>query len=186
MFQPSYTINNQELQYVSTKDFGAEKRYIFARIDQKTLAFTLRLNLCLTPDLSIQFYGQPFISAGKYTELKRITDSRAEEYSERFHSFAAGEINYDVESGEYHIDENSDGTIDYNIGNPNFNFLQFRSNLVMRWEYKPGSALYLVWSQGRTGVNSSGNFSFRNDLQDLFGNSPHNVFLIKFSYGFNL
>ncbi len=186
MVQPSYAVNNQELQYVSTKEFGAEDRYIFARIDQKTLAVTLRLNLCLTPDLSIQFYGQPFISAGKYSELKRITDSRAAEYSERFHGFTADEINYDADNGEYHIDENSDGTVDYSIDNPNFNFLQFRSNLILRWEYKPGSALFLIWSQGRTGYSSSGDFSFRNDLQDLFGVSPHNVFLIKFSYGFNL
>ncbi len=184
--QPSYIINNQELQYVGTSDFDAEERYMFARIDQKTLALTLRLNLCLTPDLSIQFYGQPFISAGKYSEFKRITDSRAEEYNERFHCFAADELSYDPGSEEYHVDENRDGTIDYSIGNPNFNFLQFRSNLVLRWEYKPGSCLYLVWSQGRTGVFSSGDFSFGNDLQDLFGIHPLNVFLIKFSYGFNL
>ena len=76
--------------------------------------------------------------------------------------------------------------MDYNFSNPDFNFLQFRSNLVLRWEYKPGSSLFLVWSQGRTGYLPNGEFAFMDNMQDLFQVHPHNVFLIKFSYGFNL
>jgi len=184
--QPSLSLNREDLQYVETGDFGPEKRYIFGRIDQKTLGLTFRLNFSLTPDLSIQFYGQPFISAGKYSYFKHITDSRAEEYHNRFHQFADNEINYDPEKGLFNIDENHDGMIDYSFENPNFNFLQFRSNLVIRWEYSPGSAIYLVWSQGRTGSFPTGDFSFMNDMRDLFDIHPHNVFLIKFSYGFTL
>jgi len=184
--QPSYIINNQGLQYVQTRDFGAEKKYIFARISQKTLAVIFRLNFSLTPDLSIQFYGQPFITAGKYSEYKRITDSRANTYQDRFHRFTGGEIAYDADRGQFNIDEDTDGIVDYSFGNPNFNFLQFRSNLVIRWEYRPGSVLYLVWSQGRTGFSSTGDFYFGNDMRHLFDIHPHNVFLIKFSYGFQL
>jgi hypothetical protein len=64
--------------------------------------------------------------------------------------------------------------------------IQFRSNLVVRWEYLPGSTLYLVWSQGRTNSTSEGLFSFGNNMKDLFDIAPHNVFLIKLSYWFAL
>jgi len=183
---PSYSVSREDLQYVSQEDFQGEKRYLFAQIKQKTLALTLRLDFCLTPDLSIQFYGQPFISAGKYSHFKNITDSRAKEFADRFYPFAENEISYDSEEDVFSIDENHDGIVDYSLGNPNFNFLQFRSNLVIRWEYRPGAALYLVWSQGRTGYDSRGDFSFGSDFRDLFSLPGHNVFLIKFSYNFQL
>lgn len=86
----------------------------------------------------------------------------------------------------YEVDENQDGALDYGFLNPDFNFFQFRSNLVIRWEYKPGSALYLVWSQGRTGLGVTGDFIYRDDIQSLFDIHPHNVFLVKFSYCFQL
>ncbi|MGD2295439.1 MAG: DUF5916 domain-containing protein [Candidatus Aminicenantes bacterium] len=184
--QPILSLNENDLQYVCQKDFGPDKRYVFARIDQKTFGITLRLNLSLTPDLSIQFYGQPFVSAGEYTDFKHISSPRAAEYRDRFHALASDEIALDSQSGLYTIDENKDGVTDYSFGNPNFMFLQFRSNLVLRWEYKPGSALYLVWSQGRTGYLPYSDFALMNSMQDLFQVHPHNVFLIKFSYGFNL
>ncbi len=183
---PSYEFNLSELQYVTTLELNAGNKYIFARIDQKTLGLTCRLNLSLTPDLSIQFYGQPFISAGKYSEFKLITDSKAEAYSDRFYGFTEDEIDYDPDEEEYHIDENLDGVMDYSFEKPDFNFLQFRMNLVVRWEYIPGSTVFLVWSQGRTGISSVGDFSFREGIRDLFSVHPHNVFLIKFSYCFQL
>jgi len=183
---PFYEFNLEEFQYVTTAESGSEDRYIFARIDQQTLGITCRLNLSLTPDLSIQFYGQPFISAGQYSDYKDVTDSRAIAYEDRFRLFIDDEMSYDPDAEEFYVDENLDGTSDYSFEKPDFNFLQFRSNLVLRWEYIPGSTLYLVWSQGRTDVSSAGDFSFRNGLRDLFNVYPHNVFLIKFSYCFNL
>ena len=183
MVQPVLSLNENDLQYVSQLDFGLDKRYVFARIEQKTFGLTLRFNLSLTPDLSIQFYGQPFVSSGHYTHFKRITFPRAAEYSDRFHVFTESELTAD---GFYSIDEDQDGNIDYSFSDPNFNFLQFRSNLVIRWEYKPGSSLYLVWSQGRTGYLPYGDYTFMDNMQELFAVYPHNVFLIKFSYGFNL
>ncbi len=183
---PSYEFSMNELQYVDTLDLDAGEKHIFARIEQKTLSLTFRLNLSLTPDLSIQFYGQPFISAGKYSEFKPITDSRAQKYEDRFHRITESEIDYYPDTEEYNVDENLDGVVDYTLENPDFNFLQFRMNLVARWEYIPGSSLYLVWSQGRTEDSSVGDFSFREGMRDLFSVHPHNVFLIKFSYCFQL
>ena len=183
---PFLRFSVNDLQYVETSDFGEEKRYIFARIDQKTLGITLRLSYSLTPDLSIQFYGQPFVSVGKYFDFKRITEPQAGEYRDRYHQFMDSEVNYDSDGESFDVDENQDGMIDYSFENPNFDFLQFRSNLVIRWEYRPGSSVYLIWSQGRTDVFQTGDYSFMNGMRDLFDIPAHNVFLIKFSYGFQL
>lgn len=184
--RPSYSFYRTELQYVGTVDFGAEKRYLVGKIEQKTLSMVVRLNLSLTPDLSLQFYGMPFISAGKYSRFKMITEPRAREWADRYHVFGEGEISYDEGAAVYRVDENGDGLMDYSFGNPDFNFRQFRSNLVLRWEYRPGSTLFLVWSQGRTDYGYSGLLDFENDLSELFHGKPDNVFLIKFSYNFNL
>ena len=185
-FNPFYNINKDDLQYVDTIEMDDGDRYIFGRIDQKTLGLVLRLNACITPTLTIQYYGQPFVSAGKYTRFKHITDSRADRYEDRFHIFGDGEIDYDADAEEYAIDEDMDGAVDYGFELPDFNFRQFRSNLVIRWEYTPGSTLYLVWSQERTGDEAIGNFSFRNDMRDLFNVHPHDVFLVKLNRWFSL
>lgn len=184
--RPSYSVFRSELQYVNTAEFAGEKRYLVGKIDQKTVSMTMRLNLSLTPDLSIQFYGMPFISAGKYSRFKIITEPRAKEWQNRYHLFGENEIGYDTGSGTYAVDENGDGITDYSFANPDFNFLQFRSNLVLRWEYRPGCTLFLVWSQGRTEFGYSGLMDFSEDLGTLFSSKPDNVFLLKISYNFNL
>jgi hypothetical protein len=183
---PNYNITNQELQYVTTVDNENGSTYIFGRLEQRTAGITVRLNYTFNPELSVEYYGQPFISAGKYSKLKKITSPDAERFKERFHTFADGEISYSQDGNYYSIDGNIDGVEDYQIDSPDFNFRQFRSNLVIRWEYLPGSTLYLVWSQGRTGSVTDGSFAYGNDMGDLFRIRPHNVFLLKFSYWFSL
>jgi hypothetical protein len=188
---PNISYYKNILQYVDTYETdnglpNPDKRYVFAAIDQKTVGVTIRLNYSITPDLSIQFYGQPFISAGKYAAFKHITKPRADAFDNRFYVYGSDEIWYDGNGEVYDVDENRDGSPDYSFENPAFNFLQFRSNLVVRWEYSPGSTVYLVWSQGRTADDSTGDFSLGNDLRNLFDIRPHNVFLIKFTYRFNI
>lgn len=184
-FGPDYWWNRNKLQYVTTQEFGDEKRYICADIYQKTFSLTLRLNWCVTPDLSIQYYGQPYCSVGRYSNLKRVIDPRAVKLEDKYHLFTGMEISRGA-SGDYLIDENMDGLTDYTVGNPDFSFPQFRSNLVLRWEYKPGSSLYVVWSQGRTGNPSAANFSLLNRMGDLFNIYPWNVFLIKWCHWFSM
>jgi len=183
---PTFAVSANELQYIATPTVGGESRYVFGRIEQKTVALTVRLNYSLTPDLSVQLYGQPFVSAGKYSRFKAVTDPKTRVWADRYHVFEGSEIAYDETSGTWRVDENGDGAADFSFGTPDFNFLQFRSNLVVRWEYRPGSALFLVWSQGRTGYDSLGDFRFGRDFGNLFDVRPDNVFLIKFSYGFQL
>ncbi len=184
--EPAFSTKKSLLQYVNTQNFQDSQRYIFASLDQKTVSLTVRLEYSITPDLSIQFYGQPFISAGKYMNFKHITNPRANGIENRYNTFSPEQIQYNKDQNTYSIDENLDHQPDYSFDNPNFNFLQFRCNLVVRWEYIPGSTVFLVWSQGRTGNGVSGDFSFSKDFRDLFDVKPDNVFLIKFTYLFNL
>jgi len=183
---PSYGASANELQYIATPDVGGASRYVFSRVEQKTVGLTVRLNYSLTPDLSVQFYGQPFVAAGEYSRFKAITDPKSPVWSDRYHMYGAGEIAYDDASGSYLVDEDADGTAEFSFGRPDFNVLEFRSNLVVRWEYRPGSALFLVWSQGRAGYDTLGSFDFGRDFGNLFDAPARNVFLIKLSYAFQL
>jgi hypothetical protein len=115
-----------------------------------------------------------------------ITDTDADKFRDRYHIFPNDVISFNSTDNIYNIDEYKDGTIDYSIVNPDFNFRQFRSNLVVRWEYSPGSTIFLVWSQGRTSSSTNGIFSYGSDMKDLFNKVPHNVFLVKFSYWFSI
>ena len=183
---PFYSDITPAMQYVTAVDYNNEKRYIISRMHQSTFGLSMRLEYYITPDLSVQYYGQPFISAGNYSEFKRVTDPKAKEYEDRFHLYSDNEITYNSGNNTYDIDENHDGSVDYYFDDPNFNFMQFRSNFVVRWEYIPGSTAYFVWSQGRTGSNPEGDFAFKNDMQNLFDIHPHNIFLIKVSYRLRL
>jgi hypothetical protein len=181
--EPDYFNQKQELQYVSSAGTTENTAYIFGKLNQKTLGITFRINYTINPELSIEYYGMPFISAGKYTDFKNITQPNDDKFMNRFHTFDLGEISYNQETNNYDI---NDGVGNLSISNPNYNFRQFRSNLVIRWEYLPGSTLYLVWSQGRTSSDTKGIFSYGNDVRDLFRKTPTNVFLLKFSYWFAL
>ena len=180
---PDYGIQHQELQYVTTIGTKDNPAYLFGKLDQKTFGITFRINYTINPELSIEYYGQPFISAGKYTDFKNIIQPDAGKFRDRFHTFTPNEITLNQETNSYTV---SDGVSDASLSNPDFNFRQFRSNLVIRWEYLPGSTLYLVWSQGRTSSDTNGLFSYENDMKDLFRITPRNIFLVKFSYWFAL
>ncbi len=184
--RPMVALNQPELQYVTRRSLNGENRYIQASLNQKTYSLTLRLNYSITPDLSIQYYGAPFFSTGKYTKFKYITNPHADQFTDRFAYYDNGQIFYNSAEGRYFIDENRDGSYDYNFPKPDFNAMFLNSNLVARWEFRPGSVLFLVWSQGRRQYDTNGDFRIQRDFGDLFEVYPHDVFLIKFSYRFGL
>ena len=184
--RPSFRKQHYDQQYVMQTRFNGQARYILATIDQQTLGVTIRLNYSVTPNLSIQYYGQPFVSAGKYSEFKYVANPRAVHLAERLHWYTEGQIRQDTNGSGYWIDEDEDGTDDYWIYNPDFNFRQFRSNLVIRWEYVPGSTVFLVWTQERTGWLADGSLNIKNNFRELFDVFPDNIFLIKLNYWFSL
>ncbi len=182
----NYTHNLDDIQYVDTKTFANSDRYLLARIDQNTLNLTFRADICLTPNFTIQYYGSPFITAGKFFNFKRVTDPKAEKYSDRLHILQGTEIQYNDKDGVYNIDENNDGFTDYSFDKPDFNFQEFHSNLVLRWEYKPGSTFYFVWTHGRSNYVNENIVSMNKNFNKLLDIKPQNVFMVKFNYWFTI
>jgi len=178
---PNFTNSEDDLQYVTQSGYGTQTDYVFARIHQKTLSASLRVNYNITPDLSIQYWGQPFLSSGKYTQFKKITHGRAINYTDRFRIFPDNELVYNSTDGKYQISDQSGNNL-YTFDQPDFNVKEFLSNMVVRWEYKPGSTIYLVWSQNRNNTVQNGNFNLADDMKDLFDHKPYNVFLLKASF----
>jgi hypothetical protein len=166
----------------------AGDRYLFARLDQHTISMTARLNYTFAPNLSLQLYAQPFVSAGEYSEFKQVVEPRAQRFEDRFQTYSSEQVTRDPVSGRYEVRLAGAGQQDpdFTFGNPNFNFRQLRSNAVLRWEYRPGSTLFLVWSQGRSAPDSDGTFRFRHDAAELFDAPATNVFMVKLNYWLNL
>ena len=185
---PSYSTNYSDMQYVYLKSNNlGEDRYLFGVLAQQTARLTCRVDLCLTPDLTVQYYAQPFMSTGRYSQFKRIINPRADAYRDRSQQFTDDQIAFVAEDNLYEVDETGDGSVDYDFTNPDFDFLEFNSNLVVRWEYHPGSLVFLVWSQARGAYDLLPNgFAVDSHLQDVFATHPQNVFLVKFSRWFSL
>jgi hypothetical protein len=148
--------------YDAAEEAGAH--YTFARLDQTTLSLTTRLNFTATPRLSLEVYASPFVTSGHYTDWRELRDPRAAGYAARYQPFAmAGETLED------------------------FNFKQLRTNAVLRWEYRPGSVLFLVWGQERMEDQlNPGSFRMGRDYRSLFGTRPTNTLLVKGSYWLSL
>jgi hypothetical protein len=140
--------------------------YTFAHLDQRTTSVTARLNYTFTPDVSLQTYVQPFVSKGTYSNVRELSSTpRADDYDDRYTPYGDPEVTDDPGG---------------------FNFKQVQSNLVFRWEYRPGSTLFVVWNHGRQGfVPEAGERGFGGEVRDLFQLHPANTFLIKMSYWLN-
>ena len=148
--------NEDRQQWIGDDD----GHYVFGRIDQKTVGLTARFNYTVTPTLTVQMYAEPFVSAGSYSEFKELIDGRSKQFGARFAPYAYG-------------------------GQPDFNYRSFRTTNVLRWEYKPGSTLFVVWQQGREDVLDSGRFNFGRDFRGAFDAPGRNVFLVKWAYWLN-
>lgn len=183
---PSFDVNNDFAQYIGTfTDTYAKttygKRYIFGELDQKTFSAGIRLNWTFTPNLSLQLYAQPLISSGKYKNIKEL----AEGSSYQFNIFGQNNSSFDYDN--YIADPDGSGPApQISIGNPNFNFISLRGNAVLRWEYLPGSTLFFVWTQNRNDFENDGEFRFGKSLNKLFNLHPDNIFMVKFTYWFNI
>ena len=179
---PQYTTGFNQIQYVDVASFNNEPRYIMGSLDKKVYDLSVRINLSITPELSLQYYAQPYIFTGQFSDYKRITDAKADVFTDRYHQFSSYEISFYEPWNAYMIDEDHDGADDYGFYKPDFHYLQFRSNMVLRWEYKTGSSLYLVWSQGRTDVAANGENEFGQYARELWDLHPRNDFMLKISY----
>ncbi len=183
---PSVSFQREDRQWVTAVPHAqGDPSYVLAHLDQTTAGITARFDYSFTPDLSLQFYAQPVLASGEYSDFKTVADPRGAAYEDRIERFAPA---YDAQADRYRADLNGDGALE-SFRNPNFNFGQFRSNVVLRWEYRPGSALFLVWSQGRdpcaldfSQCSRSGTFDFGRSFDRVFDARPSNTLLVKMSY----
>jgi hypothetical protein len=162
----SVSTNHNDAQwYGNFTDSAGVTHYTFARLEQVTGSLTGRVDYTFTPDLTLQVYAQPFVSKGTYSNVRELADPRADTFDGRFQPYGDAAV----------------------AGNPGgFNFKQFRSNVVLRWEYRPGSALFFVWQTGRSANDPiEGNRSISGNFRDLFDLRSDDTFLIKASYWIN-
>jgi hypothetical protein len=184
-FQPSWNGGTATGQYVrsvadplATNTFG--RRYVFADIHQTTLAMDTRIEWTFTPEVSLQMYAQPFVASGRYVNFKEFRTPRTYNFS--VYGRDQGTIARSG-SGVYTVDPDGSGAApSFQFGDPNFNVRNLRGNAVLRWEYRPGSALFFVWQQERSGFEPIGDFSAGRDIGNIFKTTPTNVFLVKATY----
>ena len=187
---PQYNWTNDDWQYVTTREALGSDQYLMGVLEQRTISLTTRLDWTFTPDLSLQFYAQPFISAGEYTAFSRVTEPHARAYDDRFDRLGPGRLSFEASEdpavpGTYRADLNADGVADLSFSDPNFNFKQLRSTFVLRWEYRPGSTLFFVWSQARTRYDPTGRFDPLSDFDSLLRADGENIFSVKVNYYLN-
>jgi len=157
------------------------KRYVFASFNQTTLSAGIRLNWTFTPKLSLQLYAQPLISAGDYRDFKELAKPKT--YS--FNQYGQGNSTFNDQT--YLVDPDGSGPAQpFTIDNPDFNIVSLRGNAVLRWEYLPGSVLYLVWTQTRSDQETIGEFQFNNSFRRMWDIHPDNIFILKFTYWLNM
>ena len=181
---PFYNFSKEFSQYIDVFDdpyatATFNKRYVFGEMNQKTVGANIRVNWTFTPKLSLQFYAQPLISTGNYTNIKELAHPKTYDFN----------VYQDIklEDGTYTIDPDGQGPAQQmSFNDPNFNFMSLRGNAVLRWEYSPGSVVYLVWTQSRSESENIGDFQFSRSAGKLFDLHPDNIYMIKFTYWFNM
>ena len=154
-------------QWVGTYAVNGSSVGTFARLDSKTLSITSRVDYTATPTLTMQLYFAPYVTVGEYSHHRQLAQPRAANYFDRFADINVTDVGADN----------------------NFNYRALNTNAVLRWEYRPGSAIFVVWQQGREDYLAGERFTRFGAMKDysgLFSPHPDNTFLVKASYWFSL
>ena len=187
---PSFNADEDAAQYVeavtdptATAFYG--KRYVFGYVRARTLSLDTRVNWTFTPDLTLQLYAQPFIASGAYLNFREFAAPRS--VQKVVYGADVGTINYAAApsgaGGMYTVDPDGAGPANpFSFANPDFTVRSFIGNAVLRWEYRPGSTVYFVWTQQRSGYDAGGAFDFTTQRTELFRDRPTNVFQVKVNY----
>ncbi len=184
---PAFDSTTNPWQYVGAPSSSGEApgsgpRYIVARLDQRTLSLTARADLAFTSHLTLQIYAQPFVSAGRFDRYGEVVAPRAPRVEDRVRLFDAGKVTSG--DGTVRIDADPGTGSPLLVADPAYHLRSLRANVVLRWEYRPGSTLYAVWTQSREDTRASPFFDGAGDIVRVFGARPDNVFLVKLSYWF--
>jgi hypothetical protein len=180
---PSIGWDKSEAQFLgrvadpaATHTYGA--RYVFASVDQTTLSLDTRVNYTFSPTLSLQVFAQPFIATGKFGAAKEFAEPG------KFEFLTYGKDVGEIAGGRIYPN-GQQSAISFAVPRPDFNIGSLRGNAVMKWDWRPGSTMYLAWQQTRNSFRPIGEFALGHDLDTLFNARPDNIFLIKVSYWLN-
>ncbi len=194
---PDVTRRVTAAQYLTAVDdasadhtFG--RRYVFGELEQTTVGLETRFNVTFTPGMTLELYAQPFLSTGRYSGIKELAAPRTFDF--RKYGEDVGEIEKE-EDGRYRVDPHGDGSQVFQVNNPDFNLRSLIGNAVFRWEWRPGSTLFLVWQQTRSerlvpairgaAEHDIGEFNLERESRALFGLKPDNVLMFKVTYWLN-
>jgi hypothetical protein len=183
---PTYRTSENAAQYVTavpdptaTAFYGT--RYVFGSIRTKTISLDTRVNWTFTPDLTLQLYAQPFIASGNYASFREFAAPRSSRKLQ--YGRDIGTITYDGPANSYQVDPDGGGpSQSFSLSNPDFTDTSLRGTAVLRWEYRPGSTLYFVWTQQRSGEDPDGDMGFGSALSEIGRDRATNVFQIKATY----
>ncbi|HEY5948167.1 MAG TPA: DUF5916 domain-containing protein [Kofleriaceae bacterium] len=176
-----WTQRTDPMQYITeVDDTGGRTHYVFGTIQQTIAALTTRMNWTFSPKLSLQVYAQPFIATGNYRELKDVDNPHAKRFEDRFYVLSGND--YSEMDGTVSVSHN--GT--YAFDRPDFNFGELRSTVVLRWEYRPGSAVFAIWSHGRTNSSDDGRLDLANDVTNLASAPGEHIVMVKANYWIGL
>jgi len=183
---PTVRRNIVAAQYLATvpdalaaQTFG--RRYVFGELDQTEVVGTTRISLATSPRTSLQVYFQPLVSAGGYGAIKELKAPRTYDFLR--YGIDGGTIT--ASGGRLAIDPDGSGPAPaFSIAQPDFNVRSMRLNAVFRWEFRPGSSMFVVWTQQRRDIAPWGEFDFGDDVSALFTAPADDVLLVKVSYWF--
>ena len=183
-FNVGYSDANFERQWVGVEEYadGRDSSYFLGRMKRETFENTIRLDYNFTPEMSLTYYGNLYLTSGNYDDFKLITEPQADRLKDRYYLFSDNEWSR-TEDSRLQL-SNAGGH--YSVDDPDFNYRSFRSNLVFRWEYKPGSTLYVVWSQDRENSELERFSGIGSDFDRLVDTPANNTLLIKASYWFSI
>jgi len=187
--KPGYSWRHSVGQWVSrvedeykTETYGY--RYIMSDIIQETIPIEIRLNWTFSPKLSLQAYMQPYIAVGDFFRFKELEEPMTWD----FHHFGEEDNStITLKDNYYTVDPDGPGpSPEFSFRNPDINLKSLRGNLVLRWEYKPGSTFFLVWTQSRSDYSAYEELNFGDGISDMFSAPGYNIFLLKFNYRFKI
>ncbi len=174
-----HSIDNNKWVRTTTDPEGLTQ-YIVGTIDRNTISSTLRFEYFISPEISLQYYGNPYASVGSYNNFREVADASNRSINKQYNKLELTVL----PDGTYSLIKN--GAPEFNIAKPDFNYQEFRSNLVARWEFRPGSTLYLVWTNTRSAYSDKLNQPVWKSFGSIMSEKSQNVFMVKFSYWFSL
>jgi hypothetical protein len=184
---PEWKRSRAEAQYVTTVDDATAvathgQRYVFGTLDQTEISMTTRVNLILTPTVSVQIFAQPLLAGGDYVNFKELARPRTYEFLQ--YGSAGRSLDFDAVANTYdvHPDGPSGAASTFSFDNPDFNLKSLKLNAVFRWEITSGSNFYAVWTRQQEDTRDPGRFVFGRDTGRLFGAPGDDVFLVKIAY----